>query len=93
MAGDDPLIIPVDPGEDGTMSAIPANMALALLHEQNMAQLGQVGVVAQANFVTVAKASDYDFLITKNQVTLAQSLGAREVAAEVSPGGPRKPST
>lgn len=66
--------------------------ALDLLHEQNMAQLGQSGVIAQNNFITVQKAADYDFLITKNQVTLAAALGAREVGAEVSPGGPRKPA-
>lgn len=61
---------------------------LEMLHEQNMAQLGQSGVVAQNNFITVEKASDYDFLVTKNQVTLAQALGAREVGARITPAGP-----
>jgi len=64
--------------------------ALNMLHEQNMAQLGQSGVIAQNNFITVAKASDYDFLVTKNQVTLAQALGAREVGSEFTPGGPKR---
>lgn len=87
MPGDDPLLVPVPtPEEDSEMAA------LELLHEQNMAQLGQSGVVAQNNFITIQKAADYDFLIVKNQVSLAAALGAREVAAEVSPGGPRKPA-
>lgn len=87
MPGDEPIIVPVEEPEGGSKMA-----ALDLLHEQNMAQLGQSGVIAQNNFITVQKASDYDYLVTKNQVTLAQALGAREVAAEVSPGGPRKPA-
>lgn len=86
MAGDDPLLIPVPKGG----RKMPG--ALDMLHEQNMAQLGQSGVVAQNNFITIQKAADYDFLVSKNQVTLANALGAREVAAEVSPGGPRKPA-
>ena len=83
MPGDDPLIVPVGtPGEESM--ATP----LEMLHEQNMAQLGQSGVVAQNNFITVEKASDYDFLVTKNQVTLSQALGAREVGSRVTPAGP-----
>jgi len=82
--GDDPLIVPVEPGEVSTMAA-----ALDMLHEQNMAQLGQSGVIAQNNFITVEKASDYDFLVTKNQVTLAMALGAREVGSQVTPAGPK----
>ncbi len=58
------------------------------LHEQNMSQLGQVGIVAQQGFVTVAKATDYDFLEGKHLPSLTESLGAREVASRSSPGGP-----
>ena len=64
--------------------------AFASLHNQNMAQLGQIGIVAQQGFATVARASDYSYLQGKDMVSLTEALGAREVGSEVSPGGPRK---
>jgi hypothetical protein len=60
------------------------------LHEQNMSQLGQIGLVAQQGFVVVAKAQDYSYLQGKDMVSLTEALGAREVGSEVSPGGPSK---
>jgi hypothetical protein len=61
------------------------------LHEQNMAQLGQIGIIAQQGFVTVSKAADYSYLQGKDMVSLAEAMGAREVASEKNPGGPSKP--
>jgi len=57
-------------------------------HEQNMAQLAQVGVVAQQGFVTVSKTIDYDYLEAKNMVSLTEALGAREVGSRNTPAGP-----
>ncbi len=51
-------------------------------------QLLQIGNIAQQNFVTVAKVLDYNYLEGKDMVSLAESLGAREVAAKETPGGP-----
>jgi len=51
-------------------------------------QLAQSGVVAQNNFITTAKALDYDFIEGKRMVTLEEAVGVREVAATQSPGGP-----
>ena len=70
-----------------------ANERLDSLMEQNMGQLAQSGVVAQNNFITVSKAQDYDYLENKRMVTLDEAIGAREVASEVNPGGPRKPGS
>ena len=61
------------------------------MHEQNMSQLAQVGVIAQQNFVTVSKAADYDYLQGKALVSLAEAVGVREVASEKNPAGPTKP--
>lgn len=58
-------------------------------HEQNMSQLAQSGVVAQNNFITVSKASDYDFIEGKRLVDLTEALGAREVGSQTNPAGPR----
>ena len=55
-----------------------------LLHNQ----LAQTGIVAQNNFVTVAKAQDYDYLENKRMVTLDEAVGIREVQSQVNPGGP-----
>ena len=71
------------------------------LHEQNMsnlgaassvigAQLAQTGNVAQNNFVTIAKAFDYDYLENKRMVTLDEAVGIREVQSEYNPGGPKR---
>ena len=56
--------------------------------EQNMAQLGQSGVVAQNNFLTVSKAQDYDYLEGKRMVTLEEAIGVREVSSKQVPAGP-----
>jgi hypothetical protein len=45
-------------------------------------------VIAQNNFVTTAKAQDFDYLEGKRIVSLPQALGAREVGATQTPGGP-----
>ncbi|MFH1184691.1 MAG: hypothetical protein V1755_06585 [Chloroflexota bacterium] len=60
--------------------------------EHSANALLQIGNVAQANFVTLAKVLDYDYLEGKNMVSLTEALGAREVQAETSPGGPKKPA-
>lgn len=55
-------------------------------HEQNMAQLAQVGVIAQTNFVQTTKLADLDYLENKRLVDLTEAMGAREVAAKGSVG-------
>ena len=50
--------------------------------QQNMAQLGQVGVIAQQNFVTVGKAADYSYLQGKDQISHAEAMGVREVSSK-----------
>lgn len=66
-------------------------MALAdNLHEQNMAALGQSGVVAQNNFITTQKVVDYDHIEQKRMVSLDEAVGVREVASRESMAG--KPS-
>ena len=55
---------------------------------QLMVQLMQSGNVAQNNFITVAKAGDYDYLENKRMVTLDEAVGIREVQSQVNPGGP-----
>jgi len=56
--------------------------------EQAANTLLQIGNVAQANFVTVNKVLDYDYLEGKAMVSLAEALGAREVASKSVPAGP-----
>lgn len=51
-------------------------------------QLMQSGNVAQNNFITVAKAADYDYFENKRMVTLDEAVGIREVQSQVNPGGP-----
>lgn len=55
------------------------------------AQLMQSGNIAQNNFITVQKMSDYDYMENKRMVTLDESVGIREVQSEKNPGGPSKP--
>ena len=62
------------------------------IHEQNMSQLGQIGVIAQQNFVTINKAADYSYLEGKELVSMTEAMGAREVGSRVNPAGP-VPST
>lgn len=58
------------------------------LHAQNMAQLGQTGIIAQNNFVTTTKAQDFDYLEGKRLVSLEEAMGVREVASKSVPAGP-----
>lgn len=58
---------------------------------QMTTQLMQSGNIAQNNFITVQKVIDYDYLQGVKMVSLAEALGAREVASEKNPGGPDKP--
>lgn len=77
----DPVEIPV-PGE--SEMAIDASVLTHLGH-----MLMQSGNVAQNNFLTVQKVIDYDFLENKRVVNLDEALGAREVASQKSPAGPK----
>jgi hypothetical protein len=61
---------------------------LAASMAQNLIQLNQSALVAQNNFLTVAKAFDYDYLENKRMVTLDEAVGIREVQSQVNPGGP-----
>ncbi len=56
--------------------------------EQAANTLLQIGNVAQANFVTVNKILDLDFIEGKNMVSLTEALGAREVGSKEVPAGP-----
>ena len=56
--------------------------------EQAANTLLQIGNVAQANFVTVNKVLDLDYLEGKNMVSLTEALGAREVGSKTVPAGP-----
>lgn len=84
MAPDDGVIeVPVpSPGETDVAGQADN------LHEQNMATLGQSGVVAQNNFITVQKVVDYDHIEQKRMVTLDEAVGIREVASKHVPAGP-----
>jgi len=81
------VIVPV-PILDGEEEGVYTMALSDNLHEQNMSQLAQIGVVAQAGFATVAKAADYSYLQGKDLVSLTEALGAREVASKVNPAGP-----
>lgn len=66
------------------------------LHEQNMGQLSQLGLmlqqtanVAQNNFVTTQKLLELDFLEQRRILTLDESVGVREVASQTVPAGPK----
>lgn len=72
---------------DGT-----ANQGLAAeLVGQSMGQLSGSSVVAQNNFITTAKALDYDFIEGKRIVTLEEAVGVREVSSKSVPAGPTVP--
>lgn len=84
---DDPLTIPVILGQ-----GVEEEMSeFEKLHEGNMAAMGQSIVRFQGDVVTISKAADYSYLQGKDMVSLAEALGAREVASEKNPGGPSKP--
>ena len=69
-------------------SVKPPTAQAGNLHDQNMAAMGQVMTIHQANVVTVSKAADYDFLQAKDLVSLAEAVGAREVGSRINPAGP-----
>lgn len=48
----------------------------------------QVGAVVESNLAEVNKLLTFDHLENKRMVSLQQSLGAREVQAKETPGGP-----
>ena len=70
-------------GEHGEM----ADQAVQA-HEQNMAALAQVGVVAQQHFTNFAKLADYDYLEGHRLVGLTEAMGVREVSSKKVPAGP-----
>jgi len=78
----DPITIPIPSGEE-TMADVTERFA-----EQAVNTLLQIGNVAQANFVTMAKIVDYDYLEGKNMISLTEALGAREVGSKEVPAGP-----
>ena len=74
--------IPIE-GEVKMSTDLAPNVANHLL-----TKLVDIGNVAQANFVTVNKVVDYDYLENKRMVTLDEAVGIREVQSKVNPGGP-----
>lgn len=88
---DDTLDIPV-PNEDGGKESVEVDVTVNFgTHAMN--QLLQSGNVAQNNFITVAKAQDYDYLEGKRVMDLVEAVGAREVQSEYNPGGPKRSGT
>ena len=61
-------------------------------HEQNMAAMAQVGVVAQQHFVSFTKLADLDYLEGHRLVGLTEAMGVREVASKSVPAGPTVPA-
>jgi len=53
----------------------------------------QVGGVVEANLAEINKLLTFDHLENKRMVSLQSALGAREVQAKVTPGGPEQAST
>lgn len=53
-----------------------------------MAMTQQTANAVQGNFLTAQKELDYDYVEGHRQISLVQALGAREVQAKVTPGGP-----
>jgi hypothetical protein len=86
----DVLTIPVPQGQ-GDDEMTEATAQFAALHDQNMAGMGTAMTRFQGDQVTVSKAADYSYLQGKDMVSLAEAMGAREVASEKNPGGPSKP--
>ena len=82
---DDPQFPVTGAGAD---SMPDASAQFERLHDQNMAGMGQALTMYQGNAVTVSKAADYHYLQDKNLVSQEEAVGAREVGARVSPGGP-----
>jgi hypothetical protein len=86
----DPLVIlvGVPPVSESPAKEKVMDPALQAIMNQNMGQLAQSGIVAQNNFITVAKAQDLDYLEGKRLVSLDEAVGVREVQSQVNPGGP-----
>lgn len=83
MPDDDTLEIPHPGRRENEMSDVTP-----LFAEQAANTLLQIGNVAQANFVTVNKMLDLDYMEGKNMVSLTEALGGREVFSKETPGGP-----
>lgn len=77
---DDPITIPIS--QETTVDPVQK------LLDQNLAQLGQTGIIAQNNFVTTTKAQDFDYLEGKRIVSLEEAIGVREVSSRQVPAGP-----
>lgn len=84
---DDPATLPVYGSGQGE-EEMPASDQFNALHEQNMSGMGQAMTRFQSDATTISKAADYDFLQSKNLVSLSQAVGVREVASRVTPAGP-----
>ena len=68
-----------------------ANQDLAReLIGQSMGALSNTATVAQNNFVTVSKLTDYDYLEGHRVIGLTEAVGVREVSSRSTPGGPVK---
>lgn len=83
---DGTVVVPLVSPKEGAKEMSLANN----LHEQNMATLGQSGIVAQNNFITVQKVVDYDHIEQKRMVSLDEAVGVREVQSEYNPAGPKR---
>lgn len=67
------------------------------LHEQNMAQLGQLGLrlhqighVAHENFTQETKLAGLDYLEGHRVIGLTEAMGVREVSSAKTPAGPNQ---
>ena len=64
-------------------NALPAEVASHYLHLSL-----DSSVIAQQNFATINKELDLDYIEGHRVISLPEALGAREVQAKVTPGGP-----
>lgn len=62
---------------------LPPNVAA-----QGVQRLNNAATTAHENFITHQNVITYDHLEQKRMVTLDEAIGAREVQAKVTPGGP-----
>jgi len=85
----EPLVVPI--AGQGEVEMAEATAQFGSLHDQNMAGMGAATTRFINDAATVSKAADYSFLQGKDMVSLAEAMGAREVASEKNPGGPSKP--
>lgn len=93
---DDTVEIPVpvsavepdgNPVEENVPMAEPVDLSSNVANIM-MTRTLQVGGVVEANLAEVNKLLTFDHLENKRMVSLQQSLGAREVQAKETPGGP-----